>query len=293
MKIVTHNGRFHADDVFAAATILTLHPRAILTRTRDEATIKAADVVFDVGGTYDVTTLRFDHHQIGGAGKRSNDIPYAAFGLVWKHWGEEVSGNKMIAEAVDKKLVQAIDAMDNGIDLSDAKIPELFPYTFQTITGSFGPTWKEDSENSDTSFIELVHFAQKILQREIIQARDFLEAEKFVKAAYDTAENKKIIVLDANYPWQSILTLFSEPLYVVRQNVQTNDWKVEAVPVKIMNFENRKKLPESWAGKRDQELAAITGVADAHFCHNARFLAVARSKEGALKLAQIAVEHPL
>ena len=56
------------------------------------------------------------------------------------------------------------------------------------------------------------------------------------------------------------------------------------------SFENRKSLPESWAAKRGKELAAITGVPDAVFCHNARFLAVSESKEGALRLAQIALQ---
>jgi len=290
MNIVTHNARFHADDVFAAATILEVYPQAKFVRTRDEKTISAADVVLDVGGIYDSTTLRFDHHQIGGAGKRVNDIPYATFGLVWKKYGEKISDNKAVADAVDTKLVQVIDAMDNGIDISESKIKGLYPYTFQTIVGSFSPTWKEDPSTYDVSFIELVHFAQKILRREIIQTRDFLEAEKFVNAAYESAEDKRIITIDNNYPWQSVLMSFPEPLYVVRPNVQTADWKVESVMVKPMNYEIRKKMPESWAGKKDQELADVSGVSDATFCHNNRFLAVARSKDGALKLAKIAVE---
>ena len=58
-----------------------------LERTRDEERITKADYVFDVGGIYDPSINRFDHHQPGGAGKRENDIPYAAFGLVWKTYG--------------------------------------------------------------------------------------------------------------------------------------------------------------------------------------------------------------
>ena len=133
-------------------------------------------------------------------------------------------------------------------------------------------------------------FARKILRREIKQAQDFLEAEVFVKKAYDTAADKRIIVLDAHYPWTSVLVKFSEPLYVVGPNPQSSDWKVQAVPVRLMTYENRKKLPEAWAGKRDAELASISGVPDAVFCHNGRFLAVAKSKAGALKMAEIAVD---
>jgi len=53
---------------------------------------------------------------------------------------------------------------------------------------------------------------------------------------------------------------------------------------------NRKNFPKLWAGLRDEELQNVTGVPDAIFCHRGLFLAIAKSKEGAIKLAQIAVE---
>ena len=48
-------------------------------------------------------------------------------------------------------------------------------------------------------------------------------------------------------------------------------------------------LPESWAGKDGEELQKITGVPDAIFCHNKRFMASAGSREGAIALAQKAI----
>jgi uncharacterized UPF0160 family protein len=39
----------------------------------------------------------------------------------------------------------------------------------------------------------------------------------------------------------------------------------------------------------NEELAQVTGVADAVFCHNKLFMAVAKSKEGAIKLAELAL----
>ena len=84
---------------------------------------------------------------------------------------------------------------------------------------------------------------------------------------------------------------YPEPLYVVSPDSQGNNyWKIKAVREDPdASFKNRKDLPESWAGKRDKELAEVTGVSDAIFCHNKLFIAVAGSKEGALKLARIAV----
>ena len=57
-----------------------------------------------------------------------------------------------------------------------------------------------------------------------------------------------------------------------------------------MTFKNRKDLPKSWAGLVDEELQKISGVPDAMFCHRGLFVANAKSREGAIKLAQIAVQ---
>jgi uncharacterized UPF0160 family protein len=87
--LVTHNATFHADDIFATATLsLLLGGKVKVIRTRDEEIIRTGDYVYDVGGEYDASINRFDHHQKGGAGKRENGIPYAAFGLLWKTYGE-------------------------------------------------------------------------------------------------------------------------------------------------------------------------------------------------------------
>lgn len=287
---VTHNSRFHSDDVFACATLLLLFPDARVMRTRDMETISQADIVFDVGGIYDADTGRFDHHQLGGAGARANKIPYAAFGLVWKQFGKDIAGSAEVAERVDKKLVQSIDAMDNGIDLHQATRSPLQPYIFQTITFAFNPTWKENPDTTDARFFEMVDFAKKIIEREVKQATDIHEAEAFITDAYDRAPNKRIIELDRNYPWLEIIAQYPEPLYVVSPSSQSSQWKVEAVRNDVNVYTPRKQLPETWAGRSGEELTRVTGVDDAVFCHNGRFLVVARSREGALTLAQKAVQ---
>jgi uncharacterized UPF0160 family protein len=115
-KIVTHSSKFHTDDIFAVATlILVLGEENIeVVRSRDPEVIKTGDYVVDVGGEYNLDTKRFDHHQKGGAGQRENGIPYASFGLVWKHFGTQVSGSEEVMKRIDQQLVQPVDAGDNG-----------------------------------------------------------------------------------------------------------------------------------------------------------------------------------
>lgn len=284
--IVTHSGVFHADDAFAVAVLEILHGELLVERTRDEARIQAADYVVDVGGIYDSTRKRFDHHQVGGAGKRPNGIPYAAFGLVWKEYGEVITGSKEVAEAVDRIIVQPTDAEDNGVELLTPVFPDVYPFGLGSVISSFLPTWQEKDAHLDSVFREVVGIAKTILLRVIVKERARKEAELFVREAYTMAKNKHIVVLEDRLPWREVIKEYPEPLFVIFP--QDAQWHVSAVRDNPRSFENRLNLPSSWAGKRE-ELREITGVPDALFCHNNLFMAVAGSKEGAIRLAERAI----
>jgi uncharacterized UPF0160 family protein len=289
---VTHNARFHADDVFASAVIRLVSPTVKFIRTRDPDQIAQADLVFDVGDIHDDETLRFDHHQFGGAGERANGIPYASFGLVWRKFGAGICGSQEVADRVDARLVQAIDAMDNGLSLHEATKPGLHPYLFFNVVIAMNPTWKEDDTLADQNFLKVSEFAGVVLEREIAHAKAGLEARDKVLEAYKVAEDKRIVVIDNNYPYAETLIQFPEPLYVVRPNTQSTTWKVECVPAKLASFENRKWFPKSWGGKRDGVLEEATGVPGSIFCHNKRFLVTGKDKETCITLAKIAADAP-
>lgn len=290
MTIVTHSGRFHPDELFAIATLLRLFPNASITRSRDEEVIRAGDFAVDVGGEYDPSRGRFDHHQPGGAGERANGIPYSSFGLVWKEYGEKVVGSKKIADRIDQELVQSIDAHDNGIDLVTPTRKDVFPYIFANITFSFAPTWKETARSLDQGFYEALEFFKKILEREIVHAKDTEEGERQVEKAYQEAVDKQLIVLDEPYPYEAVCARYPEPLFVVKPDTSRKVWSVDVVRDNPASFENRKALPNAWAGKVGEEFTALTGVPDAIFCHNKLFTARARSKEGAIALAKLALD---
>ncbi len=289
--IVIHDGRFHADDIFACA-VLRLHTgkKGKIIRTRDPEIIAGADFVADVGGIYDPAKKMFDHHQHGGAGIRENSIPYAAFGLVWKEYGAAISGSPEIAVIVERNIVLPIDAGDNGVTTFESIPGKPFPYLVQGAFSAFMPTWKEDNAIIDAHFVQLVDIAQMILEREITQARDYIEGERELKKIYESAEDKRVLVFGRMYPWEQALIQFPEPLLVVASR-DGKKWKVETTLVAPGSFERRMKLPESWAGLRDEELQKVTGVSDATFCHNGRFIATAKTKEGALALAKLAFEQ--
>jgi len=282
--IATHNGNFHADDVFSIAALKGIFPSFKLIRTRDLDIIAKADIVLDVGGEYDADADRFDHHQRGGAGERENGIPYSSFGLIWQKYGLEIcQGDQDVANAVDAGLVSTIDAIDcghvegvsQGISLS------------QTIS-MFNPTWQEDS-HFDTCFDEAVDFASRVLTRFIASANGGISAKAIVAEAIDNAEDPRVIVLEKYTPWKrTVLALSEEALYMVYPS-QTGQWRIQTVPVELGSFEDRKSLPKAWAGLSDQVLKEVTGINDAMFCHNGCFIAGAESFESTMKMASIAL----
>jgi len=303
-KLITHNGSFHADDVFATAVLsLMLEKRGParlhdgsgaggesfeIIRTRDPEIIKNGDYVYDVGGIYDEEKNRFDHHQKGGAGCRENGIEYSSFGLVWKKFGQKLIESEKGIKLIEEKLVAPIDASDNGFDLVENKY-EISPYFIQYFFYSMCPSWSEDTLSKDQMFLKSVEIAKEVLSREIIQARDSILAEELVLSVYNSTIDKRIIILDKDYPCEYILNKFSEPLFVVYPRTDNVSFGAKAVREDSKTFKNRKNFPIGWAGLRDEELQKITGVADAVFCHRGLFLAVAKTKEGAIKLAELAL----
>ncbi|KAK3067089.1 hypothetical protein LTR53_016244 [Teratosphaeriaceae sp. CCFEE 6253] len=67
-------------------------------------------------------------------------------------------------------------------------------------------------------------------------------------------------------------------------------WRIRAVSLEPGSFENRKGLPESWRGVRDEELSGVCGVAGAVFVHASGFIGGNTTFEGALEMAGRAVE---
>jgi uncharacterized UPF0160 family protein len=299
-KLVTHNGSFHVDDIFATATLLLLlekrGEKAKIIRTRDEKIIKSGDFVYDVGGIYDEKLNRFDHHQVGGAGKRENGIEYSSFGLVWKKFGKELSGNDYdIWNLIDRELVAPIDASDNGIDLITPRIDKIVPCEIERMFLIYAPTWEEGQDQNDKVFVKQAEKAKCFMNRMIQVAKSDIKGKRILIDAYNQTEDKKIVIVDQALPrylYQKVLSDLSEPIYIVYKSEHSDTWKVEAIRKNQNTMESRKLFPESWRGyfNGEDEFVKITGISDVLFCHRTGFLVTTKSKESAIKLAKIALE---
>jgi uncharacterized UPF0160 family protein len=309
MVIVTHGGKFHADDAWAVAVLNLVFPDSEIVRTRDPALIEAGDFAVDVGGIWDPATGRFDHHQKGFCGARSSGVPYASAGLVWKEYGARCvsilaathTGQQLkdddalqIAYAIDADVVQYLD-------LSDVGAAKNAPggYGLSAVIAGFNPGWLDEQRlgyGAETEAFRLSQFrrAMAILTDIMVNAVKYrvgslLAVEQVRKS--ELLEGGKVLFLkNGALPWTAIVRKeMPKVLFVISHNLAEQRYMIHTVPVSPDNFDARADLPEAWAGLRDAELATVTGVPDAGFCHNGRFIAAAKSFEGIHAMAKLAL----
>lgn len=289
----THSGSFHADDVWAAAAMRLVQPSLSIQRTRDQNLLDAADILFDVGRVFDPVTCRFDHHQLDYQEVRENGIPYSSFGLIWRELGLALCGSAAAASKVDLSLVQGVDALDCGIVLNK----EILPVTVMTVSSAisgFNPGWRDDTspEARNNAFEQAVGLAKAILQNTIRDANGMEQARHLV-AQGTVLEAGRLLLLDHEVPWKEAVVGAAEyerVLYVVSPDGQTK-WQVNTVPDYMGSFNNRKSLPQAWAGLDGKELDDVVGLKDCVFCHKGRFVAGHKTKDGALEMARSALRE--
>ena len=286
MKIVTHNGHFHGDEVFAVATLLLKYPDAEVIRSRDPNVIAQGDIVLDVGHIYDFNLMRFDHHQSQGAGERTNGIPYASSGLIWKHFGEEIAGGKEEAQLIDDVIMTPLDAEDNAKVFSTAIVAGLKEYSLGDFVESFA-RGTNTLQSSEEAFFKALVPCRELLKREIDIARQRVLDWNKVRDIYEKSEDKHIIVLNTYLSWGRAL-IETEALFVIYPRTD-GSWGVQGVLKEPNTFMRKKLFPVSWAGLDGEDLVKKTGVLDATFCHRSRHLAGAKTKESAIALAEIAL----
>jgi uncharacterized UPF0160 family protein len=291
MLVATHNGSFHADEVFAIAALGLVNGPVEVVRTRDRDTIARADLRVDVGFHDDARTGDFDHHQRDFDSARNNGVRYASFGLVWREFGVRVcDGDQDVADAVEATLVQPVDANDTGQQLTQSLIDGVRPMTVNAIVGGFNARWDEvlTPEEESERFDAAVALARGIIAREVASAASGRRSERIVREAIAAAPDPRVVELPVNAPWKQVLVPeAAEALFVIYPKRQ--GFGLEAVPRELGAFENRRDLPAAWGGLEGADLVAATGVEDAVFCHAKRFLAVARSHAGIERLAALAL----
>lgn len=290
-RFITHGGIFHADEVMASIALSTLYGDIEVARVFKVPEDTNA-FVYDIGlGTY-------DHHQAGGNGRRENGVPYAAFGLVWRDFGDRILAaygcpEELIADAkkrVDEEFVQPIDGLDNGYARTTGEAAYRSLELSQVIS-FMNPNW-DSKETSDDAFERACAFASIAFEVAVASAISAVKATGVVREAIAASKNG-IMELPFFVPWQEPLFAdetgaADELLYVVFPS-NRGGYNVQCVPVAPGSFECRKAFPEAWRGTPKE-----SGVEGCTFVHPNGFLAACADRESAFELAAraVAIERP-
>lgn len=275
ITVATHSGSFHADDVLAFALIRAFRDReARVIRTRDLDRIRAADMAIDVGGEFDPSTGRFDHHQASYEGDRSS----AGMVLDWLESENAVTAD--VAATLRRDIVDHVDAVDNGRVTPQPGIP-----CFSTIVAISNHTAGTD-EQLLANYLDAAAMAERVVDGIRAGCAQITAARAVVVAGMAEAEaaGRAVIFLDEYCVWK--------PAYFQNGGVDhptefvllpgDGKWRIVAIPPEPGSFANKRPLPAEWAGLVDGELSEVVGVEGAVFCHKNRFVAVFATRDGAL-----------
>ena len=275
----THSGKFHADDVFSSALLLSVNPEITIHRG-SQVPEDFKGIVFDIGRG------KYDHHQRDSR-IRENGVPYAAFGLLWEELGAEILGEEL-AEKFDEAFVQPLDNNDNTGEKNE----------LATLIGNFNPPWDAQGGN-DAAFFKAVGVAGMILDNKLERYRGNERADKRVEeilAAHNSSVlsgekseiEAKILVLPEFVPCQKQLRETDIAFIIFPSN--RGGYCIQ--PLKKEHSLNYKcSFPESWFGLEGEELKQATGLTSANFCHKGGFIMTVDDVNDAISACKISLEN--
>jgi uncharacterized UPF0160 family protein len=267
---------------------------------------------------------RFEYPRLRGASTGEQDeircTKLSAAGLVYRHYGKEVIQTfypNLMSTFLDlayvqlyDSLLEALDAIDTGVEMT----PEGTLAVYRDSTGlssrvkRLNPRWNEDIDSEtgnppshDERFeravqmcgVDFMSVLTAIVESDI-PARDLVE--QAVIKRFESDSSGKIIVLEnGGLPWRNHLYDLEkvhqlDPLihFVLYPDI-SGMWRVQAVTMEGMGFQNRLSLPEAWRGVRDEDLASVTRIPGSRFVHAAGFIGGADTYEGVLQMAREAL----
>ncbi|XP_062842271.1 UPF0160 protein MYG1, mitochondrial [Trichomycterus rosablanca] len=318
VKIGTHNGTFHCDEVLACYLLRQLpeYKDAEIVRTRDPAELAKCQVVVDVGGVYDKETHRYDHHQRTFVETFNTLFPekpwvtkLSSAGLVYLHFGRQVLSNltrlaqdsvklEILYDKLYENFVEEVDAIDNGISQCDGEARYTISTNLSSRVGHLNPRWNSESQDTEEGF----HKAIDLVGAEFLDRLDYYQnawlparvlVEEAVKTRYQVDPSGEVIVLSqGGCPWKEhLFSLEKElkleiPIKFVLYPDQNGQWRVQCVPAGVNTFQNRLSLLEEWRGVRDENLSQLSGIPNCIFVHASGFIGGNKTREGALEMAR-------
>ena len=246
---ITHNGVFHADDIFAFAFLRTINPGIGLIRTSDQEILdKYKDnkeaCIFDIGGG------EFDHHTKNSYENRRNaktgeeyypPIPYSSFGKVVRSYHDYLMTDQEYMQ-FDSYLCQQIDYQDS--------FGHMLNYDYMNpiagLLNLFNPNWDEDGsfQNRFNAFMKCAEFAELIIKRQIKKIKSNNKADDMITSALENVQNKEETVLILDKYCNVSKKLIRSPIeWIVFPSVRGG---YQLLSIKNLNNRNKSLIPEEY-----------------------------------------------
>lgn len=329
MKIGTHDGVFHCDEVLACYMLKHLpeYKDAEIIRTRDMVKFNECDIVVDVGAVFDHERKRYDHHQrefnetfsslrpeLGEKFK----IKLSSAGLIYTYYGHQVikeltpkgisikdSDLNTIYKKLYENFIQEIDAIDNGIPMYTEEPSYKIRTHISNRVARLNPDWNtKQTHNIDEIFLKAMALVgEEFLFNVNYLITVWLPARQYVSLAlenrYNVHKSGHILEFTERFPWkehmydlEDEMNIGHEVKYVIF-NDKLDSWRVQAVPVNPTSFVTRKPLNKKWWGVRDDKLSEIADIKGCIFCHANGFIGGNTTRDGALEMAVLSLEADL
>lgn len=225
------------------------------------------------------------------------------------NYGELDEKQKKMLDAIFEKayteFMEEIDAIDNGVEIASG---DNLVYNYHINSGISSRVARFNPIDKDASAelrLEQFKKAMEMVGAEMSEGVKFLgevwwprrqQFRDFVLKREEFDPSGQIVYIDTDHliGWKSALLDLEEELGIVGQlkfiifcdGSEASPWRVTAVPVNLKSFVSRAPLKQEWRGKRDDELQAASGVADATFVHMNGFTGGAKSLQGVKSLVR-------
>ncbi|XP_055933485.1 MYG1 exonuclease-like isoform X1 [Argiope bruennichi] len=320
VKIGTHNGTFHCDEVLACSLLKHAKPEyknAEIVRSRNMDILNECVIVVDVGAVYEPSCHRYDHHQRSfnhTMNTLNSEYPWtiklSSAGLVYFHFGHEIIANilklpmdseevKILYKKLYENFIQEIDAIDNGIEPCEGSQHKYQIHTHLSArVKHLNPSWNEPNPDETKCFEKACQLVeQEFLDRLNFYGKIWLPARDIVKSAVQNrfsvhSSGEIIEFANGGCPWKEHLFELEESLkvekpikFVIYPETLNKAWRVQCVSMSPFSYENRLSLRKEWCGLREEELSKQSGIDDCVFVHMSGFTGGNKTREGVLQMA--------
>lgn len=266
--LYTHDGIFHCDEVMAISTLekfLGIHFQVIRTRDKkllQEALLDKNIWVLDVGYSLDYMMNNVDHHQ-------NKDLP--ATNLLILNYLRDTN---VIKEDLYKELYPLYKGVSN-FDTNQEEAHDKYSkydvkHEIRTLSSIIGGFNSVDIQQ-DEQFRKAIYFMSEVLDNEVGDAYDRIQAREDFKYKVELNEGKVIVFEKHNVMWKQLAG--PNVLLCVSKDFK-GQWNVTSINDKIIKLEEDDILK-----------SYLTNKEDFVFRHPSGFMSGYITKDSAIEIA--------